>query len=183
MVTVPAPATPAKATRSDTLPRMTIRTLVAVTVAAAAILAIGTSASSSGSSPARGKTHLLQVHRDVGHDFIIDADDSATPGKPAPDSVGDQDVFNGKLYVGNKQVGTDGGACTLVELPSIYHCVATNWFDEGQLTVQFIGDFTSTEPGHFAITGGTGAYRGATGEVKYVAKPDGADVTFRFTTA
>jgi hypothetical protein len=164
------------------LPRITIRTLLAATVAAAAILAIATSASSSGPSRAKGKIHVLQLHRDVGHDFIIDADDSATSGKPAPDSVGDQDVFNGKFFVGTTQVGTDGGTCTLVELPSIYNCVTTNSFDKGELTVQFIGDFSSTAPGHFAITGGTGAYRGASGEVKYVAKNDGADVTFRFRT-
>jgi hypothetical protein len=183
MVTVPAPATSSQQqTRSHTLPRITIRTLLAATVAAAAILAIATSASSSGPSRAKGKIHVLQLHRDVGHDFIIDADDSATSGKPAPDSVGDQDVFNGKFFVGNTQVGTDGGTCTLVELPSIYNCVTTNSFDKGELTVQFIGDFSSTEPGHFAITGGTGAYRGASGEVKYVAKNDGADVTFRFRT-
>ena len=165
------------------MPRITIpRTLLAATIAAATTLGIVASASSSGSSRPAGKVHVLQVHRDVGHDFIIDADHSATPAKPAPDSVGDQDVFNGKLFVGSKQVGTDGGVCTLVELPSIYHCNATDWFDEGQLTIQFVGDFSSTEPGHFAITGGTGAYRGASGEVKYVAKPDGADVTFRFST-
>jgi hypothetical protein len=165
------------------LPRITLsRTLLAATIAATAILGIAASASSSGYSRPERRDHVLQVHRDVGHDFIIDADDSATPENSAPDSVGDQDVYNGKFFARNKQVGRDGGVCTLVELPSIYHCVASNWFDKGQLTVQFIGDFSSTEPGHFAITGGTGAYRGAHGEVKYVAKPDGADVTFRFTT-
>jgi len=163
------------------LPRITLsRTLLAATIAATAILGIAASASSSGSSRPERRDHVLQVHRDVGHDFIIDADDSATPENPAPDSVGDQDVFNGKFFTRNKQVGRDGGVCTLVELPSIYHCVASNWFDKGQLTVQFIGDFSSTEPGHIAITGGTGAFRGAHGEVKYVAKPDGADVTFHF---
>jgi hypothetical protein len=165
------------------LPRITLpRTLLAASIAAITILGLAASASSSGSPERAGRLHVLQVHRDVGHDFIIDADDSSTPDKPAPDSVGDQDVFNGKFFVRNKQVGTDGGACTLVKLPSIYHCVATNWFDEGQLTVQFVGDFQSTEPGHFAITGGTGAYRGAAGEVTYIGKPDGADVTFRFRT-
>jgi hypothetical protein len=162
---------------------MTIsRTLLAATIAAAAILGIAVSAPSSSSAGPAGRVHVLHVHRDVGHDSIVDSDDSATAANPAPDSVGDQDVFNGKFFVGDKQVGRDGGVCTLVELPSIYHCAATNWFDKGQLTVQFIGDFSSTEPGHFAITGGTGAYRGASGEVKYVAKPDGADVTFRFRT-
>lgn len=165
------------------MPRITLsRTLLAATVVAISILGIAASASSSGSSRPERKVHVLQVHRDVGHDFFIDADKSATPEHPAPDSVGDQDVFNAKFFARNKQVGRDGGVCTLVELPSIYHCVATNWFDKGQLTAQFIADFSSSEPGHFAITGGTGAYRGARGEVLYVAKPDGADITLRFRT-
>ena len=165
------------------MPRITLsRALIAASLAATAILGSAASASSSGSSRPEGKVHVLKVHRDGGHDFFLDVDRSATPEKPAPDSVGDQDVFNARFFVRNKQVGRDGGVCTLVELPSIYHCNATNWFDKGQLTVQFIGDFSSTEPGHFAITGGTGVYRGARGEVKYVARPDGADVTFRFRT-
>ena len=70
------------------MPRITIpRTLLAATIAAATTLGIVASASSSGSSRPAGKVHVLQVHRDVGHDFIIDADHSATPAKPAPDSV------------------------------------------------------------------------------------------------
>jgi hypothetical protein len=165
------------------LPRITIRrTLIAATVAAGAILGIAASASSSGSSQPDRKVHVLKLHSEGTNDFVIDADHSATPDNPAPDSVGDQIAFNGRFFAGGKQVAREGGVCTLVDLPSIYQCNATNWFDKGQLTVQFIGDFSSTEPGHFAITGGTGAYRGASGEVKYVGKPDGADVTLRFRT-
>jgi hypothetical protein len=183
MVTVPAPAKLQPTQQGATVPRITLsKTLFAATIAATAILGIAASASPSGPSRAEGRFHVLKVHSGGTNDFIIDADHSATPDKPAPDSVGDQIAFNGRFFVGGKQVGREGGLCTLVELPSIYQCNATDWFDNGQLTVQFIGDFSSTEPGHFAITGGTGAYRGASGEVKYVAKNDGADVTFRFRT-
>lgn len=160
----------------------TSRTLIAATVAASAILGITASASSSGSSKHNGKVHVLKVHSNGTNDTVIDADHSATPDKPAPDSVGDQIAFNGRFFAGGKQVGREGGVCTLVELPSIYQCNATDWFNKGQLTVQFIGDFSSSEPGHFAITGGTGAYGGASGEVTYIGKPDGADITLRFTT-
>jgi hypothetical protein len=164
------------------MPRITIsRTLLAATVAAAAILGIAASASSE-PSVSKGKVHVLKVHSKGTNDFIIDADHSATSDTPAPDSVGDQIAFNGRFFAGGEQVAREGGVCTLVELPSIYHCNATNWFEKGKLTVQFIGDFSSTEPGHFAITGGTGAYRGASGEVLYVGTPDGANVTFRFKT-
>ncbi len=165
------------------MPRITLpRTIIAASIAATAILGIAASASSSGSSRPEGKVHVLNVHRDVGHDFFIDVDGSATPGKPAPDSVGDQDVFNGKFFVRGKQVGRDGGVCSLVELPSIYHCVATNWFDKGQLTVQCIGDFSvhraRTLRDHRRHRQVSRRTRGS----QVVAKPDGADVTFRFRT-
>lgn len=165
------------------MPRITIpRTLLAATIAVAAILAISASASSSGSSKHNGKVHVLKIHSPGTNDKVIHADHSATAAKPAPDSVGDQIAFNGRFFAGGKRVAREGGVCTLVELPSIYQCNATNWFKKGQLTVQFIGYFSSSDPGHFAITGGTGAYRGASGEVKYVGKPDGANVTLRFRT-
>jgi hypothetical protein len=162
------------------MPRITPpRALLALAVAAAAIMLVATAASSSDHRHALGREHVLHVHRDVGHDIWVNVDGSA---KPAPDTIGDEDVFNGKFFKAGKQVGRDGGVCALVELPSIYHCVATNWFDKGQLTVQWLGDFSVDAVGHFAITGGTGAYRGATGEVTVEFQDDGADVTFRFRT-
>ena len=165
------------------MPRITPpRALLVLAVAATGIMLVATSASSSDRRHASGRVQVLHVHRDVGNDITVDVDGSATAAKPAPDSIGDEDVFNGKFFKGGKQVGRDGGVCVLVELPSIYHCVATNWFDEGQLTVQWLGDFAVDAVGHFAITGGTGAYRGATGEVTVDFQADGADVTFRFRT-
>jgi hypothetical protein len=165
------------------MPRITPpRALLALAVAAAAIMLIATSASSSDRRHASGRNHVLHVHRDVGHDIWVDVDGTQTPPVTEADSIGDEDVFNGKFFKGGKQVGRDGGVCVLVEQPSIYHCVATNWFEEGQLAVQWLGDFSVDAVGHFAIVGGTGAYRGATGEVTVDFQPDGADVTFRFRT-
>ena len=158
------------------------RTIIAAGIAATAILGIAASASSSGSSRPDGKVHVLNVQRDIGHEFYVDVDGPETSDEFRPDSIGDQNLFNGKFYLRGKQVGRDGGVCSLVQLPSIYHCVATNWFDEGQLTVQWLGDFSAAGPGRFAITGGTGKYRGARGEVTVVFEPNGADVTFRFRT-
>jgi hypothetical protein len=152
-----------------------------------ALLVVGTgvalAAGGSATPKARGKVHVIHVQRDAGQDVFLDLDHSATAGKPAPDSIGDEDVFTAGFHRNGKDVGFDGGVCKLVRLPSWYHCVATNNFRRGALTTQFLADFASSEPGHFAITGGTGAYRGASGEVLYVGKEDGtADVTFTFTT-
>jgi allene oxide cyclase-like protein len=131
-----------------------------------------------------GRIQVLHVTRTTGNDVILDLDHSATAAHPAPDSIGDEDVFTADFYIGDTKVGFDGGVCKLVRQPAFYHCIATNSFAKGDLTVQFLADFTQTAPGHFAITGGTGAYRGASGEVTYVDHPDPQrdDVTFRFTT-
>ena len=150
---------------------------------AVAVLAIGmavTSASGDSSKRSKRKHHVIHVQRVVGQDVYLDLDHS---GSPTTDSIGDEDVFWGEFFIGERKVGFDGGVCKLVRLPGWYHCVATNMFRQGSITAQFLADFTSSKPGHFAITGGTGAYRGASGEVLYVAKPDGgADVTMTFTT-
>jgi hypothetical protein len=150
-------------------------------VSASVALAAGRSSKSD-----RGHTrvHVLTVHRNAGKDVILDLDRSGTAGNPAPDSMGDEDVFTAEFFHGTKQVGFDGGTCTLVRLPTWFHCVATNVFAKGSLTTQFLTDFSSSAPGHFAITGGTGAYRGASGEVLYVPRAQGeADVTFTFKTS
>jgi hypothetical protein len=157
----------------------------------AALLAAGAVTLAATSSPASNdrhggdkRLHVLHVQRQAIHDTILDLDHSGTPGHEAPDSVGDEDVFAADFYIGAKKVGSDGGDCKLVRLPSIYHCVATNSFADGDLTVQFLADFTQTAPGRFAITGGTRKYRGASGEVTFVdnEEPQRDDVTFRFTT-
>jgi hypothetical protein len=102
------------------------------------------------------RIQVLHVTRATGDDVILDLDHSATAAHPAPDSVGDEDVFTADFYVGDTNVGLDGGVCKLAPA-AIYNCVATNSFAKGDLTVQFLADFTQTAPGHFAITGGTGA--------------------------
>jgi hypothetical protein len=156
------------------------------TIGAAAALALaagGTAATAAlsaddGDRDRRGPLHVLHVTRQDVENRLLDLDHSGS------DSVGDVNVFSADFYSGDVKVGIDGGTCTLVRGPAIYHCVATNSFDEGQLTVMTLADFSQTAPGHFAITGGTGEYRGAHGEVTYVDNPDPQrdDVTFSFTT-
>ena len=162
---------------------VTLGALLALLVASTGV-ALAAASSSDEREARGGRVHVLHVTRTTGDDVILDLDHSATAAHPAPDSIGDEDVFTADVYTGDTKVGFDGGACKLVRQPAIYHCIATNSFAEGDLTVQFLADFTQTAPGHFAITGGTGAYRGATGEVTYVDHPDPQrdDVTFRFTT-
>jgi hypothetical protein len=133
-----------------------------------------------GGRDGHGRLHVLHVTRQDVENRFLDLDHSGS----ASDSVGDTNVFSADFYDGDRKVGIDGGTCTLVRLPAIYHCIATNSFAAGQLTVMTLADFSQTAPGHFAITGGTGEYRGARGEVTYIDNPDPQrdDVTFRFAT-
>jgi hypothetical protein len=88
------------------------------------------------------------------------------------DSLGDQFVFNADLYRDDERVGIAGAHCTLVRLEAAvsvsFQCLATAELPRGQITTQGLLTFseeTEGEPEVFAITGGTGRYRTAHGEV------------------
>lgn len=127
-----------------------------------------------------GRFHVLRVERNAGSSVTLDLDHSGSGAL----TIGDQIVETAEFFIGNREVGKDGVVCTKVRAPEWFQCVATNSFGNGDLTVQFFADFTSAEPGRFAITGGTREYFGATGEVTFVDNPPPArdDVTFRFIT-
>jgi hypothetical protein len=92
-------------------------------------------------------------------------------GTPGP-SLGDQLVFSEVLRERGREVGTSGAVCTITEaVPPytvvVYHCVGTLSLRRGQITLQGLVETQGMDdPGPFlvAITGGTGAYRGASGE-------------------
>lgn len=86
---------------------------------------------------------------------------------------GDQFVFADDLFRDGKKVGDNGGVCTAVRVgpgeSATFQCLVTLSLPKGEITIQ--GLFTSSgaqEPAPFdiAITGGTGAYRSADGEVE-----------------
>jgi hypothetical protein len=98
-------------------------------------------------------------------------------GDPGP-SIGDRFVFSDDVFKDDEKVGTDGGECVIVLFKpgpdpqgqpeaATAQCVVTLSLPKGQITVQGLVDFTEL-PGPFtvAITGGTGAFRTAHGEVE-----------------
>jgi hypothetical protein len=97
-------------------------------------------------------------------------------------SLGDQLVFTARFDVNGEAVGFDGGVCTLVRLPQVYQCVATNSLPKGQLTTQALVDFEKPGPFDFAITGGTQRYRTARGSVEVLFGANTDQVTFRIIT-
>jgi len=159
--------------------KLTLGALLALALAGATAVA----AASSSRDGSDRRVRVLHLTRDTGDDVILDLDHSATAAHPAPDSIGDEDVYTADLFARGTKVGIDGGVCKLVRLPSYYHCIATNKFADGDVTVAFLHDYGETGSGVFAITGGTGAYRGAGGEVTFVDHPAPRrdDVTFRLT--
>jgi hypothetical protein len=104
--------------------------------------------------------------------------DLGTPGS----SLGDQVVFTARFDVDGQTIGFDGGVCTLVRLPQVYQCIATNSLPKGQLTAQALVDFEKAGPFNFAITGGTQRYQTARGSVQVIFGAINDQVTFRIIT-
>jgi hypothetical protein len=163
---------------------LVLSAVLTVLVAATGVAMAASSSPGSGGREGRhgdgGRFHVLRVERGAGTDVVLDLDHSGSEAL----TIGDEIAGSAEFFINDRQVGKDGTVCTKVREPEWFNCVATNSFREGDLTVQFLLDFTSPEPGHFAITGGTRAYFGATGEVTFVDNPEPArdQVTFRFIT-
>ena len=82
---------------------------------------------------------------------------------------GDKFVFTHDLYRGGEKVGESGVECTFVRIAgetATANCVASFALPAGQITVQGLVPF-GPEPAPFtvAVTGGTGRYQDADGEL------------------
>jgi hypothetical protein len=106
--------------------------------------------------------------------------------KTKPPKLGDTSEITEDVYVGGKKVGTSDLTCTLVRFDLAkqffaVECFNTTVLPGGQVAAQ--GIVTSAEiekvPFKQAITGGTGAYRNARGELTVDEAGDGpAHLTF-----
>jgi hypothetical protein len=131
-----------------------------------AIVALGVLVSGTGVANAHGdgKKSLKLVATELQFEFI-------DVGAPGP-SLGDQIVFSESLAKRGRDVGMSGVVCTVTHTVPPYdvvtfHCVATLNLSRGQITLQGLIEVQGEDdPGPFtvAITGGTGAFRGAGGE-------------------
>jgi hypothetical protein len=78
-------------------------------------------------------------------------------------SLGDEFVFTSDLTKHGTSVGHTGVVCTITSVErEESQCVGTAWFRKGQITIQGL---LAGEPERFEfpITGGTGAFEGASG--------------------
>ncbi len=97
-------------------------------------------------------------------------------GDPGP-SVGDRFTFSGPVLKNGEEIGLGGGECVTVAFTpgadpqgepeaAADLCAAALSLKKGQITVQGLVDRLGELPVTLAITGGTGAYRTAHGELK-----------------
>jgi allene oxide cyclase-like protein len=111
------------------------------------------------------------------------ANEQVDVGKPGP-SLGDMNVITEDVYRNGKRVGTSDIQCTVVRIqPPKFEaqCFNTTSLPGGQITTQGIvtSDQLEKVPFDQAVTGGTGAYKGVSGQLTVDEAGDGP-ATFTF---
>ena len=145
------------------------RTLLISVIALAGLAAAASVASARVSAPPTIKFNLAF------HDVQIDL------GKRGP-SLGDERLFaDSVLDAKGRKVGHDAGVCTFTSLtPPEAACQITFFLSRGQISIQFLNAPPPRKVA--AIVGGTGAYRGASGEaVIFEGLKQTGTVTFSLT--
>jgi hypothetical protein len=91
--------------------------------------------------------------------------DAVTNGDPENDQLGNVLTFANKVYdsANKRQVGSDQGYCVRTVVGKTWECNWTTFLKSGSITVE--GKFSDTGNTVLAITGGTGAYASARGEM------------------
>ena len=128
-----------------------------------------------------GGKHTLRV---VGTELQSEFLDLGTTGP----SLGDELIFSESLAVNGRDVGMSGVVCTVTHAMApydvlTYQCVGTLSLRRGQITGQGLLEVQGEDdpgPWAVAITGGTGAYRGASGEIRVRGTDAGNNYTVRF---
>jgi hypothetical protein len=108
------------------------------------------------------------------------ASDTVTDLGAKGDSVGDLLTFANELYdqANAKKVGSDNGWCIRTAAGKAWECTWTTTLEDGQITVQ--GPFYDGGDSVLAVTGGTGRYSKARGEMKLHAR-DAQGSAYDFT--
>jgi hypothetical protein len=97
----------------------------------------------------------------------------------AGDSSGDVLTFHNHLYKNGKRVGRDIGTCVRIVAPKSWECSWTNLLKGGHIDVS--GPFYDTHDSVLSVTGGTGIYKQATGQMHLHAVNGGKAYVFTFT--
>jgi allene oxide cyclase len=143
----------------------------ATAVAAVAVAGVGTS---SARTPRASSGQIVHV---IEHAIT----DTEIPTGGGKDVKGNTLTFNNPVFdPSNKtQVGHDEGFCTRIAPDQkIWECLWTTFVDGGQITVQ--GPYYDNRNSVLSITGGTGAYRDARGQMELLSREGGTEYDFIF---
>ena len=96
--------------------------------------------------------------------------DAVTDTGATGDSAGDLYTWANSVYdaANQQQVGTDQGFCVRTQVGKAWECLWTTTLAGGQITVE--GPFLDAGDSVLAITGGTGKYANARGQMKLHAR-------------
>jgi allene oxide cyclase len=136
-----------------------MKRVIALALLAASVILVLAVSSSAGRDEKKhhgGKTISVVEHATT---------DAVTNGT-AGDDVGNILTFANQVFnkADTQQVGTDQGSCIRMVVGKSWECSWTTFLQKGQITVQ--GPFSDTGDSVLAITGGTGKYRNARGEME-----------------
>ena len=105
--------------------------------------------------------------------------DTVTDTGAKGDSVGDILTFNNEVFEDGKSAGRDNGWCVRTVVGKSWECFWTTMLADGQITVE--GPFLDAGDSTLTVTGGTGNYAGASGEMKLHSRNDkGTEYDFVF---
>jgi len=142
---------------------------------AASVAAVGITAGSAGAARARhARDTTVHVIEHAVTDTVVH---SGGPG----DKTGNTLTFHNKIYdtSDKKQVGSDQGFCMRISPPDgTWECFWTTFLARGQITVE--GPFYDKKNSILAITGGTGAYQDASGQMNLNSRNGGKEYDFIF---
>ena len=147
--------------------------LVAAALGAASVAGI----SAGGASAARGKHARATTVHVIEHAVT----DTEVPSGGGKNKTGNVLTFHNKVFdaADKKQVGTDQGFCIRISpADGSWECLWTTFLKGGQITVQ--GPFYDKKNSVLTITGGTGIYNGARGNMALLARDGGKKYNFLF---
>jgi allene oxide cyclase len=127
--------------------------------------------SSRGHSRAAGTIHVIE------HAVT----DTVVQSGGGPDVTGNTLTFHNQVFnvADTQPVGHDQGFCMRIYPPEgSWECFWTTFLPRGQITVE--GPYYDTINSVLAITGGTGAYRGARGQMDLKSRNGGKEYDFVF---
>jgi allene oxide cyclase len=142
------------------------------TAAVVAVAASGIAVSQAQASTGNHHHKPAAAHHATGTFTVVEHADTDTVVDTGVkgDSLGDVLAFGNPIYTANNKtkIGKDQGSCIRTVVGAAWECSWTLTLAKGSLVVE--GPFYDTSDSNLAITGGTGAWAGARGQMHLHAR-------------